>query len=68
MKRQPIKSRNLAEVGFEANTLEILFHSGKVYRYKGVAESVYAKLLTAESAGKFFAEHIMPNYTGKLVK
>ena len=42
--------------------LEVEFKSGQVYRYTGVPLSHYEAMLTAESVGVYFIEHIKPNY------
>ena len=46
----------------ETGELDILFSSGKIYRYFEVPEDVYAKLLDAESKGQFFNEEIKEAY------
>ena len=38
--------------------LEVEFPSGAIYRYLGVPEPVYQELLTAESKGRYFNQHI----------
>lgn len=47
--------------------LELEFSSGDVYRYFAVPPSVHRGLLTAESAGRFFAERIRPVYPSERV-
>lgn len=43
-------------------TLEIEFHSGGVYQYFNVPESVYVGLLHAASKGSYFHEQIRDRY------
>jgi hypothetical protein len=64
MKREPIKSSNLASVGYDASskTLDIEFNSGKIYRYYQVPEDIYSQLMKAESAGKYFSATIRNVY------
>lgn len=64
MKREIVKSSNLASVGYDAGKkiLDIEFNSGKVYRYYKVPEDVYSQLMKAESAGKFFSSDIRNVY------
>lgn len=64
MERRYIKSSNLRTVGYEAETrlLDIEFGSRSVYRYFEVPEQVYRELLEAESAGRYFAQHIRDGY------
>lgn len=46
----------------DAQELDILFASGKKYRYLGVPPDIYAGLLDAESKGQFFNEEIKDVY------
>lgn len=68
MNRQPVKSSNLVSAGYVAGVLEIEFRGGKIYRYDGVPVEVYVGLTVADSAGKFFAQHIQPAYIGVMVQ
>jgi hypothetical protein len=43
--------------------LEVEFRSGAIYRYRGVPEQVYQDLLSAESKGKYFNQHIRNRFT-----
>jgi hypothetical protein len=64
MDRQPVASRALASVGYEADTgaLEIEFRSGRVYRYEAVPASVHAWLLRTKNKGIFVAHHLSGRY------
>jgi hypothetical protein len=64
MIRQPVTSSNIREVGYDAasQTLEILFHSGAVYQYSGVPDSVYRALMEAASHGSYFHTSIRDTY------
>ena len=64
MQRQPVASSNLRSVGYdrEAHVLEIEFHGGRVYRYLGVPEGVYAELMSAGSKGTYFSTFIKDRY------
>ena len=46
----------------DAQELDILFASGKRYRYFGVPPDICAGLLDAESQGQFFNEEIRDVY------
>lgn len=39
-------------------SLELEFRSGAIYRYLGVPDQVYQELLSAESSGRYFNQHI----------
>ncbi|MFL5807477.1 MAG: KTSC domain-containing protein [Roseiflexaceae bacterium] len=64
MNRQPVSSSNLRSVGYDpaAQLLEIEFHSGGVYQYTGVPESIYSALMQAASKGSYFHDHIKDHY------
>lgn len=62
MKRYPVVSRNLAEVGYDPLTkqLEVVFRNALkvLYTYKNVGVMKFVKLLTADSVGQYFQEAI----------
>jgi hypothetical protein len=53
MNRRPASSSDIRSVGYDlaSTTLEIDFHSGGVYQYSGVPETVYQGLMRATSKG-----------------
>jgi hypothetical protein len=60
MVRNPVSSSNLYSVGYDSvtRTLEVEFHSGRVYQYFGVPNSIYVGLMNAGSHGQYFNAHI----------
>jgi hypothetical protein len=60
MERIPVKSSNLASVGYDAETqvLEVEFTSGQVYQYQDVPPEKHKALLKAESLGRYFGQNI----------
>ena len=46
----------------ETNTLELVFVSGRNYTFENVPEHVWDGLVSARSAGQFFAEQIKGRY------
>lgn len=64
MIRQPVSSSNIRSIGYDSKsqTLEIEFHSGNVYRYFDVPESIYNALMSASSHGSFFHRHIKDRF------
>ena len=64
MERIPVQSSNVAEVGYEKDSmvLEVLFHSGSAYQYFDVPEALFSEMLQAESIGRFLNEHIKDSY------
>jgi hypothetical protein len=61
---QQLESSNLKRCSYdiETETLQIQFHSGKVYTYDGVPASVYNGLLEASSPGQYFNANIKNIY------
>lgn len=64
MSWQYVVSSNLKAVRYDpaTQTLDIEFHSGSVYRYFGVPESVYQGLMAASSHGKYHHLYIKNSY------
>jgi hypothetical protein len=65
MKRTPIESSMIDDVGYdpETQTLEIGFNSGTVYQYFEVERETFDDLMKAPSAGQYFLNNIEPTYT-----
>ena len=64
MELRPVDSALLEAAGYDAamQELEVIFASGKTYRYIGVPRSVYTELLAAESKGQFMHARVMGIY------
>ena len=64
MNRTPVSSSNLKSVGYDqsSNTLEIEFHSGRVYQYYNVPKRIYQELMAASSHGKYHHRRIKDSY------
>ncbi|MBL8127022.1 MAG: KTSC domain-containing protein [Chloroflexia bacterium] len=60
MQRQPVESSMLRSAGYDParEILELEFTSGRIYRYFGVPEDIFADLLSAESKGRYFLDQI----------
>lgn len=60
MNRIAIQSSNIKSIGYDAGTktLEAEFTNGGLYQYTGVPSEEYAKLMAAESVGKYFGSNI----------
>jgi len=57
-------SRTIASVQFEeeSSTLDVWLRNGAGYRYFMVPRRVYEEFLEAESAGRFFVDHIRDRF------
>lgn len=64
MRRQPLQSGAISSAGYDAalSVLELEFTSGEVYRYYAVPPSVHRALVAADSAGRYFREHVRDVY------
>lgn len=70
MRRRRMDSSAIATVGYDEDIslLEIEFTSGEVYRYFAVPPSVVRGLWDAESAGRYFGEHIRGVYPERHIR
>ena len=58
-----VDSTAIRAVGHDGQTLYIQFHSGdKVYPFPGVPYLVFLELVTADSPGEYYAQHIRGRY------
>lgn len=64
MERIPVSSSNIVSVGYDTanNILEIEFHSGSIYEYRNVPDSVHFSLMSAHSHGSYFDREIRSVY------
>ena len=60
MKREPVSSSSLAEIGYDVSTqtMEICFKSGRIYQYFDVPQVIYDELRTAESPGGYLSTRV----------
>ena len=65
MKFVKVESSTVAEVGYdyENKGLEVHFKNGREYIYENVPVEVYAKMLEADSKGKYLNESVIGRYT-----
>ena len=65
MDRQPVESRLIRSVGYDptGSILEVeLIENGRVYRYFDVPYSIAEELMSADSKGAYFNEHVRDMY------
>ena len=65
MKRVPVNSKIIAEIGYnpETSELEVLYKKGKLYCYHHIEQATYDQLMAAESKGRYLEKHIRDRYT-----
>jgi len=70
MNRTSVRSSNIRSVGYDpaSLTLEVEFHSGSIYQYSGVPETIYQGFMRAASKGSYFHNHIKGRYPGRQVR
>ena len=64
MRRDPVTSSNVADIGYDPQnlTLEVGFVNGTVYQFFDVPEWVYQEFRTAPSPGTYFHQNIKKVY------
>lgn len=65
MNREPVRSSDLASVGYdsETSTLEVAFRSGGIYQYFNVPERHFQALTSGRgSAGRYMNANVRGNY------
>jgi hypothetical protein len=59
---QKTESSAILAIGYDDNTLRIVFNSGRDYLYHDVPQDVFTDLVLAESIGRYFNTYIRDNY------
>ena len=64
MKRTHVESSNIESIGYDSKsqTLEIEFLNGSLYQYFDVPETVFEKLMGADSHGRYLNSNIKGHY------
>lgn len=60
----PVKSSNIAKLGWNDGVLHVEFSNGGLFSYAGVSNQLYNELLGAKSIGGYFGKHIKPKFKG----
>ena len=70
MNRTPVRSSNIRSVGYdqEISVLEVEFHTGGVFQYSGVPETLYQGLMQATSKGSYFHDRIKDRHPCRQVR
>jgi hypothetical protein len=69
MLRRPVNSSVIASIGYSSadERLEVEFHNGRVYEYRGVPAAAYDALMSANSIGACFNKTIRDRYRSRQV-
>jgi|LakMenEpi03Aug12_release.lakeMendotaPanAssembly.Ray.scaffolds.fasta_scaffold628843_1 lysyl-tRNA synthetase class 2 len=59
---ETVQSSAILAIGYDDNTLRIVFNSGRDYLYHDVPQDVFQDLELAESIGRYFNTHIRDNF------
>jgi glutamine amidotransferase-like uncharacterized protein len=62
MKMKSVVSSVIKELGWENNTLRVVYHGGTAYDYENVPHVVYVDALNAISVGSYIMRHVKGQY------
>ena len=70
MKLQAVESSMIEAVGYDETTsnLEVIFNSGKTYRYFEVPKTVYLELMESDSKGSYMLSNVIDCFPYEQVK
>jgi hypothetical protein len=70
MRRRQVNSSSLRSIAYDSRSriLEIEFHSGRVYQYLDVSQTVFEELLAQDSLGAYFNTEIRDIYASARVR
>jgi len=68
--RTSVRSSNIRSVEYDpaSRTLGAELHSGGLYQYSGVPETIYQGFIRPASKGSYFHDHIKGRYPDRLVR
>lgn len=61
------KSSHIMSAGYDpvSSELQLSFHNGKTYSYRGVPEHIHKTLMMSGSKGEYFHKHINSRFKGE---
>jgi hypothetical protein len=70
MKLEPVESSMIQAAGYDEKsyTLEVVFNSGKTYRYFEVPQTVYLELMESDSKGSYMLSDVIDCFPYEQVK
>jgi len=64
----PVKSSNIAAVGYKDGKMQVQFHGGGLYSYNNVPVEVFEGMKNAESVGGYFHRKVKGVYPFTKIK
>ena len=70
MKLEPVESTMIQAAGYDekSSTLEVVFNSGKTYRYFEVPKTVYLELMESNSKGSYMLSDVIDCFPYEQIK
>ncbi|MEA5571074.1 KTSC domain-containing protein [Calothrix sp. UHCC 0171] len=70
MELQQVESSMVRAVGYDetSETLEVVFSSGKIYKYFPVPKKIYEQLLAADSKGSYMKDAVIDCYQYRQIR
>ena len=70
MKLEPVESSMIQAAGYDekSSTLEVVFNSGKTYRYFEVPKTVYLELMESDSKGSYMLSDVIDCFPFEKIK
>jgi hypothetical protein len=70
MKLEPVESSMIQAAGYDekSSTLEVVFNSGKTYRYFEVPKTVYLELMESNSKGSYMLSDVIDCFPYEQIK
>jgi hypothetical protein len=70
MKLEPVESSMIQAAGYDekSSTLEVVFNSGKTYRYFEVPKTVYLELIESNSKGSYMLSDVIDCFPYEQIK
>jgi hypothetical protein len=67
MERKPVKSSNIASVGYDEmqEVLQVEFKGGKTYDYFDVPSVVHEEMMSSDSVGKYFHKNVRSKFSSQ---
>jgi hypothetical protein len=68
MRTVNLNSSAISNVSYNNGTLTVTFNSGNTYEYSTVSQDTFDRLVSSESAGRFFASNISGKFDSRRIR